>query len=45
VGFHGMIQMLVDGQAGEIVVERNRTIRLSALGNWVDLLMDANGES
>ena len=44
VGFRGMIQMLVDGSAGEIVVDRDCAIRLSTLGNRIDLLMDANGE-
>jgi len=41
VGFHGLIQMLVDGPAGKIVVDPNCTIRLSTLTNWIDLLMDA----
>jgi hypothetical protein len=44
VGLRGMIQMLVDSPAGEIVVDRDCAIRLSALGNRIDLLMDANGE-
>jgi hypothetical protein len=45
VGFHGMSQMLVDGSADEIVVDRDCAIRLSTLGNRIDLLMDANGDA
>ena len=44
VGFHGMIQMLVDGSTGEIVVDRDCALRLSTLGNRIYLLMDANGK-
>ena len=39
-----MIQMLVDGAAGEIVVDRDCAIRLSTMVNRIYLLMDANGE-
>jgi hypothetical protein len=44
VGFHGTIQMLVDGPVGEIVVPRDSAIRLSAHCHRIDLLMDAYRE-
>ena len=40
-----MIKMFVDGSAGEIVVDRDRAIRLWILGNRIDLLMYADRES
>ena len=37
--------MFVDGAAGEIVVDRDRAIRLCTLGHRINLLMNAHRES